>query len=96
MTQQKARSSTQLLIDFPQGLYTATKASIEALSGVPAGACAYASDNPTAPFGTFNGASWDWQTLAGGGEVYLVMETGVTFPPVPLTNAEGTDWIYSS
>ena len=32
----------------------------------------------------------------GTGAVYLVMETGVTFPPVPLTNAEGTDWIYST
>jgi hypothetical protein len=26
----------------------------------------------------------------------IIMETGVTFPPVPLTNNEGTDWIYSS
>ena len=26
----------------------------------------------------------------------LVMETGVTFPPVPLTNNEGNDWIYST
>jgi hypothetical protein len=26
--------------------------------------------------------------------VQLLMEDGVTFPPVPLTNDDGTDWIY--
>jgi len=26
----------------------------------------------------------------------LVMETGITLPPVPLVNAEGTDWIYGN
>lgn len=34
------------------------------------------------------------EIIAGGGR--LVMATGVTHPPVPVENAEGTDWIYST
>ncbi len=38
-----------------------------------------------------------WEVVtggSGGGFVQLLMEDGVTFPPVPLTNEDGTDWIY--
>jgi len=29
------------------------------------------------------------------GSSRVVMEDGVTFPPVPVTTEDGTDWIYS-
>lgn len=32
----------------------------------------------------------------GGGSSELVMESGVTSPPVPIENSSGDDWIYSS
>lgn len=31
----------------------------------------------------------------GAEGIQLLMEDGVTFPPVPLTNEDGTDWIYN-
>lgn len=39
----------------------------------------------------------DTSGLGGGGSSsYLVMESGVTSPPVPIENSAGDDWIYSS
>jgi len=60
----------------PAILYTNTKAAIESLTatpynGVSTGAMAYATDNPTAPFGTYNGVSWDWQSLSSSGNGIL-------------------------
>lgn len=49
-------------VGFPQGLFSASKATIEALSGVPEGAIAYATD--TNELGTYDGATWTW---GGGG-----------------------------
>jgi hypothetical protein len=40
-------------------------------------------------------ASTDTITFSSPGHV-LIMSTGVTHPPVPVENAEGTDWIYST
>jgi hypothetical protein len=51
---------------YPNTLFVAAKVAIEALTGVPTGSEAYANDNPTAPYGTFNGLTWDWQPLVGG------------------------------
>ena len=48
----------------PHVLYANTKAAIEALAGVLVGSTAYATDYPTAPFGTYTGASWEWQPVA--------------------------------
>lgn len=59
-------SDTQL--GTPQVLYVGTKAAIEALT-VDVGAIAYATDNPLAPLGTFNGATWDWAGIASSGGV---------------------------
>lgn len=42
----------------PFGLFSDTKANIEAIAGVEEGATAYATDSNE--FGTFNGATWDW------------------------------------
>jgi hypothetical protein len=39
-------------------------------------------------------AAWEVVTGGSGGFAPLLMEDGVTFPPVPLTNEDGTDWIY--
>ena len=49
-----------LQLGFPATQYPNTKAAIEALAGVPEGSTAYATDNPTAPFGTYDGATWEW------------------------------------
>lgn len=41
----------------------------------------------------------DLETLLGGGSgeaPEIVMEDGVTFPPVPITTDDGSDWIYSN
>jgi len=51
----------------PVVLPTGTEAEIEALPDILQGAMAYATDLPASPFGTYNGVSWDWQPLAGGG-----------------------------
>jgi hypothetical protein len=32
----------------------------------------------------------------GGGFAEIVMEDGVTFPPVPITTEDGSDWIYDA
>lgn len=42
----------------PEALYKGTKAAIEALTGVPEGAVAYATD--TNEFGSYNGSAWTW------------------------------------
>src|SRR5689334_23303567 len=44
-------------------------------------------------YGRKDGA-WEVVTGGTGGVAQLLMEDGVTFPPVPLTNEDGTDWIY--
>lgn len=36
-----------------------------------------------------------WEVITIPDRVEIVMEDGVTFPPVPITNEEGDDWIYS-
>jgi hypothetical protein len=56
---------------YPNTLFVAAKVAIEALTGVPTGSEAYANDNPTAPYGTFNGLTWDWQPLASHAAVTL-------------------------
>lgn len=40
--------------------YTDTKANIEALTGLIGGETAFATDNPTAPLGCYNGTVWVW------------------------------------
>jgi len=50
-------------LGYPQTDYTGTKAAIEALTGVPEGSTAYATD--TNEFGSYNATTWDWsKTLA--------------------------------
>jgi len=45
---------------------------------------------------TWGGAEWVAADPTGGSTsaVQLLMEDGVTFPPVPLTNEDGSDWMY--
>lgn len=81
---------TQLAI--PYISFTGTRASIESINSPVVGMTAVATDNPTAPHGVYNGSIWVWKNDG----VVLIMETGVTFPPVPLTSEEGDDWIYST
>lgn len=33
-------------------------------------------------------------TASGGGAGEVLMEDGTSFPPVPLTTEDGTDWLY--
>jgi hypothetical protein len=40
---------------------------------------------------TYNGTKWANSAPASH---ELLMQNGVTFPPVPLTNEAGTDWLY--
>jgi pectate lyase-like protein len=42
---------------------------------------------------TLTSSSQNIEIATTGGE--LLMEDGVTFPPVPLTTEDGTDWLYS-
>ncbi len=65
MTTQRVDGGWQIYYSFPGPTYVDTKANIEALAGVPQGAQAYATDYPSAPFGTYNGVTWDW--LGAGG-----------------------------
>ncbi len=51
------------LMNQVRGYYIGTKASIEALTGIPEGSIGYATD--TNEFGFYNGSSWTWG--AGGG-----------------------------
>jgi len=51
----------------PQVLYKNTKTAIEALTGIAEGAVAYATNNPSAPLGLYNGATWDWYFISLGG-----------------------------
>jgi hypothetical protein len=62
----------------------------EQLDGHPASDFALEAPFDGTTYGRNNGT---WVLVTSS---QLVMETGVTFPPVPLTNAEGDDWIYSS
>lgn len=48
----------------PQALYKGTQAAVEALTGVPEGAVAYATD--LNQLGTYDGASWTWGSGVGG------------------------------
>jgi len=47
-------------LGYPNTLYANTQAAIEALTGVPEGAVAYATDQPTLPFGAYTGGAWQW------------------------------------
>lgn len=45
----------------PQIIYVETKANIEAMTSLEAGAIAFANDQPgDRAFGTFNGSAWTW------------------------------------
>lgn len=84
----------------PQALYKGTQAAIEALTGVPEGAIAYATDNPDAPIGFYDGAAWTWG--GGSGAVDSVNgQTGVVVlgavdvgaqPSFPLSYYFGSEW----
>lgn len=51
-----------------ESVYFDTQANIEALTGVIAGAIAYATDRSAYEhFGTYNGASWEWDTVSAAG-----------------------------
>jgi hypothetical protein len=49
---------------------------------------------------TWDAAAEEWVAVdpadGAGGGAELLMEDGVTFPPVPLTNEDGTDWMYDN
>jgi len=51
-------------LGLPQALYKGTKAAIEALTGVPEGAVAYATDDNE--FGSYDGSTWTWGQSGGG------------------------------
>lgn len=57
----------------PQAIYKGTQAAIEALTGVPEGAVAYATD--LNQLGSYDGATWTWG--GGGGGVESVTGDGV-------------------
>lgn len=46
-------------------------------------------------YGRKDGA-WEEVVAGSGGFRAIIMATGITDPPVPVQNAEGTDWIYST
>ena len=56
------KGDSQLAIPYTE--FTAAKATIEAIDAPVVGMVAYATDNPTAPYGTFNGSTWDWTVFA--------------------------------
>jgi hypothetical protein len=53
-----------LQLGTPDALYKGAKAAIEALSGVPEGAIAYATDSNE--FGSYDGSAWTWGQGGGG------------------------------
>jgi hypothetical protein len=76
----------------PSVLYKGAKATIEALAGMEAGAIAYATD--TLLFGTYNGSAWVW---GGGGTAVsgeVLVQDGITAPPVPIETEAQDDWLY--
>jgi hypothetical protein len=76
-----------LQLGTPQALYTGTKTAIEALTGVPEGAIAYATD--TNELGTYDGASWTWGSEGGGSGSSPYFRVA---QPSPITSTTGTSW----
>ena len=71
------------------------KADIESLDGtLEEQAISFATD--TGEIGIYTGSAWEW--IGGGGSgsggSAILMQDGVTNPPVPIENEDGNDWLY--
>lgn len=81
----------------PAELYTDTKANVEAQT-VSEGAIAFATD--TNQLGTFNGSTWDWGVLSGGGgatDLDDLTDVVITSPATgQILKYNGTNWVNSA